>query len=104
MTATAYVPVSYPHRWVPEDVEFKTWEQIEPWYQRLLERAIDSPEALEDWLFDAGELNGAVGQEGVERYIAMTCQTDDPEREAAYLAFVRDIEPKLKPLQNAIRQ
>ena len=33
----------------------------------------------------------------------MTCQTDDPEREAAYLAFVRDIEPKLKPLQNEIR-
>ena len=33
----------------------------------------------------------------------MTCQTDDPEREAAYLAFVRDIEPKLKPIQNAIR-
>ena len=51
----------------------------------------------------AGELNAAVGEEGVERYIAMTCQTDDPEREAAYLAFVRDIEPKLKPIQNAIR-
>ncbi len=51
----------------------------------------------------AGELNAAVGQEGVERYIAMTCQTDDPEREAAYLAFVRDIEPKLKPIQNEIR-
>ena len=33
----------------------------------------------------------------------MTCQTDDPEREAAHLAFVRDIEPKLKPLQNEIR-
>ena len=33
----------------------------------------------------------------------MTCQTDDPEREAAYLAFVREIEPKLKPLQNEIR-
>jgi oligoendopeptidase F len=103
MSATAYVPAAFPHRWVPEDAEFKTWEQIEPWYRRLLERPIDSPEALEGWLFDAGELNGAVGQEGVERYIAMTCQTDDPQREAAYLAFVRDIEPKLKPLQNAIR-
>ena len=34
----------------------------------------------------------------------MTCQTDDPEREAAYLAFVRDIEPKLKPIQNEIRE
>src|SRR5262249_35211210 len=42
-------------------------------------------------------------QEGVKRYIAMTCQTDDPEREAAYLAWVRDIEPRLKPLQNALR-
>ena len=50
-----------------------------------------------------GELNAAVGEEGVKRYVAMTCQTDDPEREAAYLAFVRDIEPKLKPIQNAIR-
>jgi oligoendopeptidase F len=95
--------VTYAHRWLPEDVELKTWEQIEPWYQRLLERPIDSPEALENWLFDVGELYAVVGQEGVERYVAMTCQTDDPEREAAHLAFVRDIEPKLKPMQNAIR-
>ena len=33
----------------------------------------------------------------------MTCQTDDPEREAAYLSFIRDIEPQLKPLQNEVR-
>src|SRR5262249_55197715 len=57
----------------------------------------------EEWLFAVGELNAAVGQEGSKRYIAMTCQTDDPEREAAYLAYVRDIEPRLKPLQNEIR-
>ena len=62
----------------------------------------DRPD-LERWVVAAGELNAAVGEEGVERYVAMTCQTDDPEREAAYLAFVRDIEPKLKPIQNAIR-
>ncbi len=52
---------------------------------------------------DLGELNGAVSQEGVRRYIAMTCQTDDPDREAAHLAFVRDIEPRLKPIQNDLR-
>ena len=33
----------------------------------------------------------------------MTCQTDDPAREAAHLAFVRDIEPRLKPIQNELR-
>jgi oligoendopeptidase F len=104
MTATDYAPAVYPRRWLPEDLELKTWEQIEPWYRRLLDRPIDSPEELQDWLFDVGELKAVVGQEGVERYIAMTCQTDDPEREAAHLEFVRDIEPKLKPLWNAIRE
>jgi oligoendopeptidase F len=103
MPTTEYAPVVYPHRWLPEDVMLSTWEEIEPWYRRLLERAIGGPEELEAWLQDAGELNAAVGQEGVERYIAMTCQTDDPQREAAHLAFVRDIEPNLKPLQNEIR-
>ena len=103
MSATAFVPETFPRQWLPAGVELTTWEQIEPWYRQLLDRPIGSPEELERWLFDVGELNAAVGQEGVTRYIAMTCQTDDPEREAAHLAFVRDIEPKLKPLQNEIR-
>jgi oligoendopeptidase F len=103
MTATAYAPETFPHRWLPPVVEFQTWDLIEPWYRRLLERPIDSPEDLENWLLDAGELNGAVGQEGARRYIAMTCQTDDLQREQAHLEFVREIEPKLKPLQNEIR-
>jgi oligoendopeptidase F len=101
--ATEYVPETFARRWLPADVPLKTWEQIEPWYRQVLDRPIDSPQELEDWLAAVGELNAAVGQEGVERYIAMTCQTDDPQREAAYLAFVREIEPHLKPLQNAIR-
>jgi oligoendopeptidase F len=104
MTTTAYTPDTYTRRWLPEDLELKTWEQIEPWYRQLIDRPIDSSADLENWLFDVGELNAAVGQEGVERYIAMTCQTDDPEREAAHLAYVREIEPRLKPLWNTIRE
>jgi oligoendopeptidase F len=100
---TGYVPEAYPHQWLPQDVKLKTWEQIEPWYRKLMDEPIDSAADLERWVTSAGELNAVVGQEGVERYVAMTCQTDDPEREAAYLAFVRDIEPKLKPIQNEIR-
>ncbi len=100
MTATAYVPEVFPHKWLPPHVELTTWEQIEPWYIKLLYREIHSVEDLEQWLFDAGELNGAVGQEGVKRYVAMTCQTDDPAREQAHLEFVREIEPKLKSVLN----
>ncbi|MGC8642778.1 MAG: M3 family oligoendopeptidase, partial [Isosphaeraceae bacterium] len=103
MASLNYVPETFPHEWLPEKVELKTWEQIEPWYQKLLALPIASAGDLERWLNAAGELNAAVGQEGVERYVAMTCQTDDPDREAAYLSFVRDIEPKLKPVQNDVR-
>ena len=85
-------------------MKLATWEAIEPWYRQLLDRPIDSPADLQRWLADCDEVNAAVGQEGDERYIAMTCQTDDPDREAAHLAFVRDIRPRLKPLQNALRE
>lgn len=103
MSPTAYVPETFPRHWLPAGLKLKTWEEIEPWYRKLLDRPVASPAELEQWLSDAGELNAAVGQEGAERYVAMTCQTDDPEREAAHLAFVRDIEPKLKPIQNELR-
>ncbi|SIO67646.1 oligoendopeptidase F [Singulisphaera sp. GP187] len=103
MGSTAYVPQSFPRRWLPADAELTTWEQIEPWYRRLLDQPIESSAELEQWLFAVGELNAAVGQVGTKRYVAMTCQTDDPEREAAYLEFVRDIEPRLKPVHNEIR-
>ncbi|HEV3163768.1 MAG TPA: M3 family oligoendopeptidase, partial [Isosphaeraceae bacterium] len=89
MSATSYCPEPYPHQWLPADVELKSWEQIEPWYGELLARLIASTAELEHWLRDTGELSGAVSQEGVRRYIAMTCQTDDPERERAHLEWVR---------------
>jgi oligoendopeptidase F len=100
---TTYVPETFPRAWLPEGVELKTWEQIEPWYRNLLAMQVEAPEQLKAWLTAAGELNAAVGQEGTARYVAMTCQTDDPAREAAYLEFVRDIEPKLKPYLNQVR-
>jgi oligoendopeptidase F len=103
MATATYVPQRFPHQWLPEQLDFKTWEQIEPWFQKLLAIPIDSAHDLEQWLVAVGELNSAVGQEGAKRYVAMTCQTDDPEREASYLSFIRDIEPRLKPLQNDIR-
>ncbi len=103
MSTAVYKPEVFPRQWLPNDTELSTWEQIEPWYQKLIDDPIASRADLEQWLGAVGELNAAVGQQGVKRYVAMTCQTDDPEREAAHLAFVRDIEPRLKPVQNAIR-
>ena len=103
MPATAYAPETFPRQWLPKDVELTDWEKIEPWFQKLEAHEIRSVADLEQWLFDSGELTAAVGQVGVERHIAYTCQTDDPAREEAHLAFVRDIEPNLKAVLNSLR-
>ena len=104
MTVSRYVPEVYETKWLPAGIDFKTWEAIEPWFQKLIDRKIGSVEELEAWLSDVGELNAAVSQDGVKRNVAMTCQTDDPVREQAFLEYVRDIEPRIKPFQNAIRE
>ena len=65
MAVSTYVPETFPHQWLPEKVELKTWEQIEPWYQQLLAIARSTrPRSSRSWLFDVGELNAAVGPGG----------------------------------------
>ena len=98
-----YNPTVHPHQWLPESLSLSSWSDIEPWYTKLLALPTATSSELEQFLIAAGELGGVVGQVGVKRHIAMTCQTDDPERKAAYLEFVREIEPRLKPIHEEIR-
>jgi oligoendopeptidase F len=93
-----------PRRFVPTDVDLGSWDQIEPLFDQLEARIAHCASAadLERWLLEAGELEAAIDQESSCRYIAMTCQTDDAEAEKAYLHFVEQIEPKLKPRQFAL--
>jgi len=93
---------AFPRRFLPADADMGRWEEIEAIGKRLAERRIDSPQALERWLEDRGELTSAIWEERTKRYIAMTSQTDDPERERAYLSFVQEIEPKVKMLSHRL--
>ncbi|MDR5702002.1 MAG: M3 family oligoendopeptidase [Armatimonadota bacterium] len=95
---------SFPRRFVPPDAEMGRWEEIERVGQILLATQPDSVEALERWLEDVSELMACVTEERTRRYIAMTSQTDDPEREQAYLTFVREVEPKVKLLWHRLEE
>ncbi len=90
------LPREYPRRFVPANINLGDWPQIEPLFDKLEQRAIKTKEQLEGWLLDQSELAAAITEEGAVRYIRMTCQTDDPEREKAYLHFIENIEPKVK--------
>jgi oligoendopeptidase F len=95
------LPAYRRRRFVPEQIDLGVWEQIAPLFDQLEERVNARKEAgeLETWLLDWSELSAALDEEAAKRYIAMTCHTDSAEAEAAYLQFVEQIEPRLKPRQ-----
>jgi len=95
------LPTHAPRRFVPAHIDLGNWSQIAPLFDQLDARAPQcrTVAELEQWILDQGELAAALDQEGSQRYIAMTCHTDSPEAEQAYLQFVEQIEPELKPRQ-----
>ncbi len=100
------LPVCKPRQFVPEGIDFGDWNQISPLYDRLEARAPEckSPVDLERWIVDWSELNAALDQDASKRYIAMTCHTDSPEAEQAYLHFVEHIQPQIKPREFKLAQ
>ena len=100
------LPVHTPRRFVPAAIDLGDWAQVAPLFDALEARAAQATtlDALERWILDGGELGAALDEEGAKRYIAMTCHTDSPEAEKAYLHFVEKIEPELKPRQFKLAQ
>ncbi|HVM48596.1 MAG TPA: M3 family oligoendopeptidase [Candidatus Acidoferrum sp.] len=100
------LPAHKPRRFVPAALDLGEWAQVAPLYDQLEARANACAGAveLERWLLDWSELSAALDEESSKRYIAMTCHTDNPDAERAYLHFVEKIEPELKPRQFKLAQ
>ncbi|MBM3847813.1 MAG: M3 family oligoendopeptidase, partial [Verrucomicrobia bacterium] len=79
---------------------------IAPLFDQLEARSpqCTDTQKLEDWILDWGELSAAIDEEGSRRYIAMTCFTEDPALEKAYLDFIEQVEPQVKPRQHKLSE
>lgn len=98
------LPPGFPRRIVPADADLGDWGQLEPLFD-LLERASPaSAAAMEEWLGDWNDLATALDEEGSRRYIAMTCQTEDPEAERNYRHWIEEIVPRAKPRWQNLRE
>jgi oligoendopeptidase F len=95
------LPVHSPRKFVPANADLGNWAEIEPLFDELEARLkkVTCGKDLEDWLLAWSELSAALDEESSKRYIAMTCHTNSPEAEKAYLEFLEKIEPPLKPRQ-----
>jgi oligoendopeptidase F len=100
------LPAAKPRAFVPLTINLGDWPQIAPLFDQLERRAANCKSAveLERWLLDWSELNAALDEESSRRYIAMTCHTDSADAEKAYLHFVENVEPQLKPRQFALEK
>ncbi|QOI99644.1 MAG: M3 family oligoendopeptidase [Phycisphaeraceae bacterium] len=98
MTITTPAFTSPPAHFVPADADCARWETIEPLAKALLERPVSTTNELEAWILDRGELEAAISEAGANLYISMTCDTEDRPAQAAYTAFVQDVQPRYKPI------
>ena len=95
-----------PRRFLPIEIDLNDTAALGAVLQRLEGRLneVRTVKQLQEWLDDHDEFNAAVSEVASRTYIALTCQTDDPERERAYLRIIETVEPFLKPFQFALMQ
>ncbi|MFZ9881107.1 MAG: M3 family oligoendopeptidase [Phycisphaerales bacterium] len=88
--------------YAPIDLDAADFKALEPHYNELLARPIASADDLEQLILDRSDLDALVAERAAHLYIATTRNTEDKAAEGAYLGFVRDVEPKLKPVASAL--
>lgn len=81
----ASLPHEYPRNFVPQDLEPSDWDAIAPLFDALEGRELDTLEQVEAWLRDSSELGSVLAEVAAQRYIRMTCDTENKDHEAAYL-------------------
>ena len=99
----AHLPNEYPRRFVPVGANLADWTVIESLYNDLDRRDVSTTQALVKFIADWDELDDCVGEEGTIRTIESDLHTDDKEKEKARLVFVEEIQPKMKPREQALK-
>ena len=89
---------------VKEEFKPTSWQDIEPYYQQLLDTEIDDLAAFRKWLQQRSELESIISEDAAWRYINMTRDTTSEEFQKAYTYFVTEIEPKIAPLNHRLNE
>jgi oligoendopeptidase F len=77
----------------PDAFKEAAWEDILPFYQELASRPLDTGN-VEQWLADWSRFESLLSEASALASFAYTCDTSDPDREAAQLRFGAQISPK----------
>ncbi|MFI4859511.1 MAG: M3 family oligoendopeptidase [Phycisphaerales bacterium JB063] len=98
------VAAALTRRFVPADLDPSTWENVEPLFESLLSRDLSTAAQAEAWLTDYSELMCVVSEYGSRANIDKACDTESDAVDRAFLNWVEAIEPKLKPVRDALER
>ena len=91
-------------KFLPQSFEITTWENLQPYFDTILEMPIDKEETYETFLANVSELDSVISEDLAWRYIKMTCDSSNEDLEKRYLDFVTNIQPNVAPYEDKINQ
>ena len=80
------------------------WAELKPFFDNLLEREINSKDALLAWLRNRSELEAVLSEDGAWRYIKMTCDTTDDKIRDHFNYFIQEIQPEIAPYSDKLNK
>ncbi len=92
------------HRFIPADLPPGDIAALAALYKSLEARPLPDKAALETWIADWEDLSAVAGELFTEAYVAMTCDTGDPQREATYLHLVEELVPLMERSRFALQR
>jgi len=102
------VNITIPERksriYLSEDFKIDTWQTIQPYFEELRNREINSVQELEKWMTDRSELESVLSEDLGWRYIRMTCDTQNEDITKAFQYFISEIEPEIAPFDHELNQ
>ena len=85
-----------------DDFNATSWEDLEPVTKSLLERSVENADDLESLFKDISDMAEHVSEAGAKLYIGMNCDTENEDKQAAFMSFVENIRPKMSEVSNQI--
>lgn len=93
-----------PRTFLPETFEVTDWALLEPWFEELKNRPINSLDDLKSWMQDMSELEAVLSEDACWRQIRMTCDTENPQLTEAFNFFMMEIQPKIQPYSDLLNR
>lgn len=89
-------------KFVKEDFTLKTWEDVLPYFEMLLQASFDSLQSFENWLQQKSELDAVLEEDAAWRYIRMSIDTTNKTFAEDYSYFMTEIQPKMAPYEDQL--